>query len=208
MNEKIIEIKKVKGCAFVQLENGEKIRVPGALLRERAVKVGESIEPVLYREYIVRRGYPHAMERAVKLLAMRDHSEGELREKLYQAGYPDAVADKVIEKLEMMNLVDDEAFAERWTESRQHRHGRRRIEQELTRKGVDRDVARRAVSALSDEDQLQDAVRLVGKFLSRTHGDMDRSLYQRTLAMLARHGYDADIARRALMSIARGEDEE
>ena len=208
MNEKIIEIKKIQGCAIVHLENGGKIRVPGALLRERPVKVGESIEPVLYREYIARRGYPHAMERAVKLLSMRDHSEGELREKLYQAGYPDAVIDQVIDKLEIMNLVDDENFAESWVESRAHRHGRKRLEQELTRKGVSRDTARRAVSALSDEDQLQDAVRLVGKFLARTHGDMDRSLYQRTLAMLARHGYDADIARKAIESVARGEDEE
>ena len=114
MNEKIVEIKKVKGCAVVWLENGEKIRVPGALLRERPVKAGDVIEPVLYREYILRRGYPHAMERAIKLLAMRDHSEGELRDKLYQAGYPDAVADLVIEKLEIMNLVDDENFAESW----------------------------------------------------------------------------------------------
>jgi len=208
MNEKIIEIKKIQGCAIVHLENGGKIRVPGALLRERPVKVGESIEPVLYREYIARRGYPHAMERAVKLLSMRDHSEGELREKLYQAGYPDAVIDQVIDKLEIMNLVDDENFAESWVESRAHRHGRKRLEQELTRKGVARDTARRAVSTLTDEDQLQDAVRLVGKFLARTHGDMDRSLYQRTLAMLARHGYDADIARKAIESIARGEDEE
>lgn len=208
MNEKIIEIKKIKGLAIVQLENGEKIRVPGALLRERPVKAGECIEPVLYREYIARRGYPHAIDRAVKLLAMRDHSEGELRDKLYQAGYPDSVIDRVMEKLMVMELVDDEAFAERWAESRAHRHGRRRIEQELTRKGVDREVARRAVGSLSDEDQLQDAIRLVGKFLSRTHGDMDRSLYQRTLAMLARHGYDANIARKALMSIARGADVE
>ena len=208
MNEKIIEIKKVKGCAIVQLENGEKIRVPGALLRERPVKEGERVEPVLYREYILRRGYPHAMERAVRQLAMRDHSEGELREKLYQAGYPDAVIDRVIDKLESMELVDDEAFAQRWTESRAHRHGRHRLEQELSRKGVDREVARRAVNTISDEDQLQDAIRLVGKYLARTHGDMDRALYQRTLAMLARHGYDADIARKAILQIARGEDEE
>lgn len=206
MNEKIVEIKKAKGCAVVWLENGEKIRVPGALLRERPVKAGDVIEPVLYREYILRRGYPHAMERAIKLLAMRDHSEGELRDKLYQAGYPDTVADLVIEKLEIMNLVDDENFAESWVESRAHRHGRRRIEQELTRKGVSRDTARRAVSTLSDEDQLNDAIRLVGKFLARTHGDMDRTLYQRTLSMLARHGYDADIARKAIETIARGEE--
>ena len=207
MNDPVIEIKKFKGCAVMRLQSGEKIRVPYALLRERPVKVGEVIEPVLYREFIARRGYPHAVDRAVKLLSMRDHSEGELREKLYNAGYPDAVADRVMEKLEIMNLVDDEAFAENWTMSRAHRHGRRRIEQELTRKGVSRDTARRAVSQLSDADQLQDAVRLVSKFLARTHGAWDRSLYQRTLSMLARHGYDADIAKKALRSIAEGQGE-
>ena len=66
--------------------------------------------------------------------------------------------------------------------------------------------AQSAVDALSDEEQLADAVRLTGKYLARTHGDMDRKLYQRTLAMLARHGYDADIARKALETIANGRD--
>lgn len=207
MNDPIIEIKKFKGCALVRLQSGEKIRVPYALLHERPVKVGEIIEPVLYREFIVRRGYPHAVQRAVKFLSLRDHSEGELREKLYAAGYPDAVIDKVLEKLELMDLVDDAAFAESWVQSRAHRHGRRRIEQELTQKGVSRETARLAVAQLSDDDQLQDAVRLVGKFLGRTHGAWDRSLYQRTLSMLARHGYDADIARKAIRCVAEGADE-
>lgn len=207
MNDRILEVKKFKGCAVVRMESGEKIRVPYALLRERPVKTGEVIEPVLYREFIVRRGYPHAVDRAVKLLSLRDHSEGELREKLYAAGYPDAVTDKVLEKLETMELVDDEAFADSWVQSRAHRHGRRRIERELTQKGVSRETAHQAVSQLSDDDQLQDAVRLVSKFLGRTHGAWDRSLYQRTLSMLARHGYDADIARKAIRCIAEGADE-
>ena len=81
------------------------------------------------------------------------------------------------------------------------------VERELTRRGVSREVAQSAVSELSDEEQLADAVRLTGKFLARTQGDFNRSLYNRTLAMLARHGYDADIARRALQIIAEGKDE-
>ena len=71
---------------------------------------------------------------------------------------------------------------------------------------MDRETAREAVSRLPDDEQLADAVRLTGRFLGRTRGDFDRKLYQRTLAMLARHGYDADIARRALEIIAKGED--
>ena len=65
-----------------------------------------------------------------------------------------------------------------------------------------------AMAQVSSEDQLRDAIRLTGKYLSRTHGDFDRALYQRTLAMLARHGYDADIARQALLEIAQGRPDE
>ena len=132
---------------------------------------------------------------------------GQVRRRLLDSGYPAACVDRVIEKLYEAELLDDEAYAQRWAQSRAHKHGRGRIERELTRRGVSREVAQSAVSELSDEEQLADAVRLTGKFLARTQGDFDRSLYNRTLAMLARHGYDADIARRALQIIAEGKDE-
>ena len=134
-------------------------------------------------------------------------SESEVRRRLLDSGYPAACVDRVIEKLYEAELLDDEAYAQRWAQSRAHKHGRGRIERELTRRGVSREVAQSAVSELSDEEQLADAVRLTGKFLARTQGDFNRSLYNRTLAMLARHGYDADIARRALQIIAEGKDE-
>ncbi|MCQ2454370.1 MAG: RecX family transcriptional regulator [Clostridia bacterium] len=48
----------------------------------------------------------------------------------------------------------------------------------------------------------------MGKYLGRTHGAVDRAFYNRTLAMLARHGYSSDIARKAIAMVARGEDPE
>ena len=148
MIERVLEIKKARGCAVLQLESGV-LRVPLSLLRERPVRAGEVLDTQAYRLFIAQRG----------------------------------------------------------AQSRAHKHGRGRIERELTRRGVSREVAQSAVSELSDEEQLADAVRLTGKFLARTQGDFNRSLYNRTLAMLARHGYDADIARRALQIIAEGKDE-
>lgn len=206
--DKVIEIKKLNGCATLLLESGETLRIPVSILRERPARKGEVIEPLAYQELIARRGYAHALDGAVKLLALCDRTEGEIRERLSRAGYPDCCIDRVIEKLYAEELLDDAAFAQNWARSRAHRHGRSRIQRELTRRGIDRDTAREAVSALSDEEQLADAVRLTGKYLARTHGDMDRKLYQRTLAMLARHGYDAEIARRALETIANGQDED
>ena len=204
--EKVIEVKKIQGSALIQLESGEQLRVPGSLFRERPVRRGETMDPLLYRQFMAQRGYSHALDSAVKLLALCDRTEGELRQRLTRAGYPQSCVDRVIDKLYAEELINDAAFAENWAKSRTHKYGRNRLHQELTRRGVDRDTARAAVDQLSDEEQLADAVRLTGKYLARTHGDMDRKLYQRTLAMLARHGYDADIARKALEAIARGED--
>ncbi len=206
MNEKVIEIKKALGCATLRLQSGETLRVPLSLLRERPVRTGEAIDPIEYMSYISRRGYAHALDGAVKMLALCDRSEHEIRARLLQAGYPELCIDNVIEKLYAENLLDDDAFAKRWAQSRAHKHGRTRIARELAQRGVDREIARSALSQLSDEDQLRDAVRLTGKYLGRTQGDFDRKLYQRTLAMLARHGYDAEIAKKALTIIANGED--
>ena len=191
MIERVLEIKKARGCAVLQLESGV-LRVPLSLLRERPVRAGEVLDTQAYRLFIAQRGYTHALDHAVRLLSLCDRSENEVRRRLLDSGYPAACVDRVIEKLYEAELLDDEAYA---------------IERELTRRGVSREVAQSAVSELSDEEQLADAVRLTGKFLARTQGDFNRSLYNRTLAMLARHGYDADIARRALQIIAEGKDE-
>jgi len=203
---KIIEIKKMPGCALLRLESGERLRVPLSLLRERPARVGQEIAADTYQQLMETRGYAHAMDGAVKMLSLCDRSEGEIRERLAKNGYPDAVIARVIGKLYEADLLNDEAFAQRWTQSRGHKLGRNRLSRELARRGIDRETAEQALSKLSDEDQLDDAVRLTGKFLGRTRGDFDRKLYQRTLAMLARHGYDADIARRAIEIIAKGED--
>lgn len=208
MSDRVREIKKARGCAAIYLESGDKMRVPQALLRERPLHAGDPVDPGAYQAYVAQRGFSHALDRAVKLLSLRDHSEGELRLNLQAAGYPEECIQHVLAKLYEHELVDDQAFAENWVKSRAHKHGRNRITMELTRRGVSKDMAHQAAAAVSDEDQLRDAVRLTEKYLARTHGDFDRSLYQRTLMMLARHGYDAEIAKRAIRQIAEGAHED
>ena len=176
MIERVLEIKKARGCAVLQLESGV-LRVPLSLLRERPVRAGEVLDTQAYRLFIAQRGYTHALDHAVRLLSLCDRSENEVRRRLLDSGYPAACVDRVIEKLYEAELLDDEAYAQRWAQSRAHKHGRGRIERELTRRGVSREVAQSAVSELSDEEQLADAVRLTGKFLARTQGDFNRSLY-------------------------------
>lgn len=79
-----------------------------------------------------------ARERAIGLLARREHSMRELARKLRQRDYPREVVAAVIEGLAAEGLVSDGRFAEEYARSRRDRgYGPLRIRAELAERGVD-----------------------------------------------------------------------
>lgn len=118
-------------------------------------------------------------------------SRSELSTKLARKGVPEAVAARLLDRFEEVGLVDDQAFARAWVQSRQPGKGlaRRALAQELRRKGVDDEVARVALDEVDPEDEVQTARVLVRRRL-RTVGGLDRDTAVRRLTgMLARKGY-------------------
>ena len=101
------------------------------------------------------------------------------------------MAERLLDRFTEVGLVDDEAFARSWVESRQRGRGlaRRAIAQELRRKGVADETARTALDELDPADEEHAARALVRKKLRSLHG-VDRTTATRRLAgMLARKGY-------------------
>ena len=106
----------------------------------------------LTREVNARR----AFNKASDLLSARDHSEKELLQKLRQKGYGDG-AEEALAKLKDYGYLDDARFASRFAAELQRvkHYGKRRIEQELLRKGVARDVIAETLDGMTfDESDL------------------------------------------------------
>ena len=80
------------------------------------------------------------LEAAARFLEPRARSVAEVRRRLTGAGYRADLVDGVIERLLEFGMLDDEAFARAWVESRDRARprGERAIRQELGLKGVDR----------------------------------------------------------------------
>ena len=100
------------------------------------------------------------------------------------------------EDLAEKGLIREEAYAralatERIT--RQHRP-RRRVQQELLQRGVDRDTAEQIVNEIATDD-LQEALALLGK---KRYTDTDmQKLRQKVCGFLARQGFDYVTVRQA-----------
>ena len=141
---------------------------------------------------------PHDVARQIVLrqLTMAPRSRAELEQKLAQRGCDPEVAQVVLDRMEEVGLVDDEAYAGMLVRS--HRAGRglarTALRSELRKKGVDAGVIEEAVAELTDEDERAEARRLVDKKLRTMHGLPAPTQARRLAAMLARKGYGSEIA--------------
>ncbi len=140
---------------------------------------------------------------AVGYLSRRDHSAKELLLKLRQKGYKES-AEYAVEKLQKEGYVDDERFARMYVREliSIKKYGKRRVEQELYRKGVNREIISLVLEETDfDEDELYALIkRKYFRHLSDEKG------IKKTVAALMRMGYSFSGIKSALNKIA--EDEE
>lgn len=140
--------------------------------------------------------YDYAREIALGRLDIKARTRAELATVLSDKQVPDDVASSVLDRLEELGLVDDAAFAERWTATRQETKGlsRRALAGELRRKGVDSQVIEEAVSSVSDDDELEAATGLALDRLRAGAGVEEQRLARRVLGALGRKGYGPELA--------------
>lgn len=145
-------------------------------------------------------------ERALDMLEARSRGVAELRRLLIRKGEPEADVEAAIERLRASGLLDDANFARQLTRSKVlgAGHSRRRIAQELAKRGVDRAVTNEAIDEVfNDEGVDEDATieRVARKKLRMLTGLEPMIRRRRLYAYLARRGYDIDDINRALSAV-------
>lgn len=140
---------------------------------------------------------PTAYNCALNLLSARPYSTSALYRKLIQKQYSAADAEGAIRRLVDNGLLNDAKYAEQYARSKILTTGtsRRRLQQDLYRKGIKGDLATDAISNVIDQEGIDtDAVidRVARKKLAQL-GDLEPLVLRRRLfAFLARRGYDLD----------------
>ena len=132
---------------------------------------------------------------ATGYLAPRARSEHEVRTRLRRADFDDPVVQATIARLRSLHYLDDQSFAVEWAESRAGRRarGRRVVESELRRKGVDDEIITAALDA-SYGDEIEVARPLAEKRARQLRGIDYLSFRQQLGAYLSRRGFDYDAA--------------
>ncbi len=152
------------------------------------------------------------MNRAVKLLAAKPRSIGELRERLLEKSWTnDEIVSGVLEKLKEYGYLDDAKYATDLALSklRQKPQGKRRLQQALSQKKLDRETLDAALDTafaqLPENDLIDIAIekrlRLKGKPTTR---DDTKKFYD----FLLRQGFSFDLIRQKMSDVAKLDDTE
>jgi regulatory protein len=170
------------------------------------------------------------LEAALQFLEARHRSVAEVRRRLTGAGYREELVTGAIDRLSELGMLDDEAFATQWVESRDRARprGERALRTELAQRGVDRAVVdatlvERRDRMLTDADAVEPAgmngdrgspdEAAARRLIERREASLRRYLdprerRNRAYALLARNGFDpataSEVARRW---VAEGADE-
>jgi regulatory protein len=143
------------------------------------------------------------LEAAARFLEARPRSVAEVRRRLRSAGYRADLVEGAIARMGDLGVLDDEAFARAWIESRDRARprGERALREELRLKGIDRELIdrlldeRRAGHGAPPPDRAA-AERLIERHARTLDRIADpRRRRERAYALLARNGFDPETCR-------------
>ena len=99
---------------------------------------------------------PSLRERALRYLSRRDYSRAELARKLAPHG-TDGEIESILDRMGELSLQSDARMAENWVRSHQGRFGRARMQNELTRRGLARELIEEAITNTDMASELERA---------------------------------------------------
>ncbi|MDR1069650.1 MAG: RecX family transcriptional regulator [Gracilibacteraceae bacterium] len=134
---------------------------------------------------------------ALRCLTRRAYTARELMDKLRERGFSEEEAAAAVAQVLEWRYIDDEDYARRYCRLWRERRSRRRIQNEIRRRGVDEDIITAALAA--EYPPGQETVNCRRAMLKK-----DRAAAVKTAAALYRQGYSERNIRRALAERGEG----
>lgn len=142
--------------------DGEQYKIDTATLQNEGIKEGMDIPFERFVEINHLSNCNRAYEKALYLLDYRDRTYVEIKRKL-QESYPPEAVEYALLKVQELGLIDDENFARRFAGEMINfkNYGKKRVESELYRRGVERDIIEKVLEEfeINNEEKILEILR-------------------------------------------------
>lgn len=172
-------------------------------LRAFHIREGEQITQESIRSILEEVLPKRAKLRAMNLLKSREYTVKQLYDKLRAGGYPESAIEEALEYVDSFHYTDDLRYAVNFIQGHEAARSRRRIEQDLLGRGIDRATLEQAWAQWEESGGSQDEQAMIQALLLKRNYDpdsADRKEKQRIYGFLMRKGFSGEQVRRAIFA--------
>lgn len=185
--------------------------VDEAILLQFDLAKGKVLEPFEIEEIAYEDEIRKAFNKALNYLSYQMRSEHEVKKKLLDAEYGEAVILEAIQKLKNYGFLNDETYSKALLETKKRtmKKGPRAIRQDMTKKGIDKQLQDNVLEAFPHEEQVQLALKLAEKTAKSEAKKTPAQVKQKIQDMLMRKGYSFTVTKEVIeqMTFEREEDD-
>lgn len=171
-------------------------------LRQFKIKENQKLSEEIYQHIMTQILPKRAKLRSMNLLQSKDYTRKQLEDKLVQGEYPAECISEAIAYVESYGYIDDKRYARDFIEYNLQNKSKKRIEMDLIRKGIAKDVICEAFESLEDLGVEQDELGMVCELLNKKKYCADTATKQEQQKMygfLYRKGFRSDTISKALL---------
>lgn len=165
------------------------------------IQEGAEFPEDIYRSLLHETLPKRAKLRCMNLLKSRDYTRKQLEDKLRQGGYPAKIIEDALAYIESYGYIDDEKYAKEFIAYNMQKKSRIRIENDLLKRGVSRELICKVFDELKAMGMEADEVDMIEKLLLKKNfytqsatDEEKRKIY----GFLYRKGFHTDMINRVL----------
>lgn len=170
-------------------------------LRLYGIKVGAQLSQNDYQTIVNEVLPKRAKLRSMNLLKSKDYTREQLKRKLREGFYPEAIINEAIEYVKSYHYIDDYRYCIQFIEYNAVAKSRQRMIRDLGIKGVDREVILKAMDELSENTSLYSEDALIRDLIKKKNFDIqttDNKEKQRIMRYLYGKGFSMESINKAI----------
>jgi regulatory protein len=164
----------------------EEVFLKFSLFENKKIEEKE-IEEILFEEEKAQ-----AKEKALNFLSYRPRTEKEIRKKLKEKDFDDAVIEEVAQTLKRLKLIDDYEYAKNFVQERLRLspRGENLLKQELWKKGIDKEIIGEVLRETFESRDVEEIAQEVLEKAKRKYRNLEKEVALRRIkGFLLRRGF-------------------
>lgn len=166
------------------------------VVEQAGLHVGQTVTAALLEDLLAGEQTASIRSSCYAMLSQRDHTRGELQEKLVQKGFEQDPVHRILQELQEKGYLDNRRYALQFTEEKLARKGwgPEKIRAQLYRKGVEKSYIDEALQQARDPGRLRELMlEAVNKRRSRFRREADEAKRKQQIAgFLLRKGFPSE----------------